>query len=56
MLNMIIEHFSRKAGPERFTVDSRKKGRMMPTELHYIDSWVSADLRICYQLSSTVSR
>jgi hypothetical protein len=26
---------------------------MMPAELHYIDSWVSADLRICYQLMET---
>jgi hypothetical protein len=26
---------------------------VVPTELHYIDSWVSEDLRICYQLMET---
>jgi len=31
-----------------------EKGRLLPAGLHYIDSWVSADLKVCYQLMETV--
>ncbi len=30
-----------------------ERGRMMPVGLTFIDSWISADLRTCYQLMST---
>jgi Protein of unknown function (DUF3303) len=53
MRYMVIEHFkSGKAGAiyRRFA----DKGRMAPEGLHYIDSWVSADLGVCFQLMETV--
>jgi Protein of unknown function (DUF3303) len=49
---MIIEHFKEGRAGEIYRRFA-EKGRMMPAELHYIDSWVSADLRICYQLMET---
>lgn len=30
-----------------------EKGRMIPVGLHYVESWVSADVRVCYQLMET---
>jgi hypothetical protein len=46
---MIIEHFRNgNPGPvyERF----RTRGRLAPEGLLYIDSWVTTDLRHCYQI------
>ena len=50
MLYMVIERF--KDAPaiyRRF----REKGRMMPEGLHYVSSWIDADLTVCYQLMRT---
>lgn len=49
MLFMCIEDFSgrdRKAIYRRF----RDKGRMAPSGLTFIESWVSADMRKCFVL------
>lgn len=49
VLYMIVEHFrDGKARPvyERF----RERGRLAPDGLQYVSSWVSADLRHCYQV------
>ena len=49
MRYMVIERFKDgKAGDiyRRFA----DKGRMMPAGLNYVDSWISADLKMCYQL------
>ena len=49
MLFMVIERFKNedaRAVYERFF----DKGRMLPDGLTYLDSWVTADLRLCYQL------
>lgn len=49
MRYMIVEHFRNgDPGPvyERF----RSRGRLAPPGLAYLDSWVTADLRQCYQL------
>ena len=49
MRYMIVEHFRNgDAAPvyERF----RSRGRLAPEGLTYIDSWVTADLRHCYQI------
>lgn len=54
MLYMIIETF--KDGPEAIYARFRDKGRMLPDGLEYIDSWVSEDLRVCYQIMSTEDR
>lgn len=49
MLYMIIERFrDGNAVPvyQRF----REKGRLAPDGLEYVNSWVSTDLKICYQV------
>ena len=49
MLYMIIERFrDGNAAPiyRRF----RDKGRLAPLGLEYVNSWVTADLRVCYQV------
>jgi hypothetical protein len=48
MLFMVIEHFQHDALAvyRRF----RDHGRQMPEELHFVGSWVSADLARCFQL------
>ena len=48
MLYMIIEHFKGDPAPvyRRF----RDKGRLAPDALRYVNSWVTSDLRRCYQL------
>jgi hypothetical protein len=49
MLFMVIEHFrdqDAKAVYRRF----REKGRMMPEGLHFVASWVAADLGRCFQV------
>jgi len=51
MRYMVIEKFKKGAGPvyERF----HECGRMMPLGLEYIDSWLSEDRLVCYQLMET---
>ena len=49
MLYMVIEHFREGVAPkiyERF----RQKGRMMPEGLEYVSSWISYDMKICWQI------
>lgn len=51
---MIIERFKDgkiKALYERFD----HLGRLLPEEVNYIDSWISQDLRCCYQLMEAPS-
>ncbi len=50
MLYMVIEHF--KDAPEIYR-RFREKGRMMPVGLDYVSSWISADMKVCYQLMQT---
>ena len=49
---MVIERF--KAGSSA-AVYSRfaEMGRMLPPDLHYLDSWLQADDTTCYQLMET---
>ena len=52
MLYMVIEHFREGAAPaiyQRF----QEKGRMMPEELKYVSSWISYDLKTCWQVMET---
>ena len=54
-LYMVIEHFKDgDAVPvyRRF----RDRGRLAPEGLAYVNSWVEADLRRCYQLMETEDR
>ena len=52
MLYMVIERFRDGAAPaiyRRF----HESGRMMPDGLEYVSSWISRDLKICWQLMQT---
>ena len=53
-LYLIIEHFPPDPKPiyERF----REKGRLAPQGLAYVNSWVSSDLKTCYQIMETADR
>ena len=46
---MIIERF-RGGDPRPVYERFGARGRMAPDGLHYVNSWVSEDLTICYQL------
>ena len=49
---MVIEHFA----PQNVTAiydRFRERGRMIPHGLHFVDSWLSADRRRCFQLMRT---
>jgi hypothetical protein len=49
---MVIERFrpnAMQAVYERFAT----RGRLLPAGLHYIDSWLSSEREVCYQLMET---
>jgi uncharacterized protein DUF3303 len=52
MLYMVIERFKEGAAPEIYR-RFRERGRMMPTGLEYVSSWVDLDFKICWQLMQT---
>ena len=49
MLYMILETF-RDAGARPVYRRFRERGRMAPDGLHYVASWVTQDLRRCFQI------
>lgn len=49
MLYMIIEHF-RNGDPLPVYRRFRDRGRLAPDGLRYVSSWVTHDLRRCYQV------
>jgi hypothetical protein len=48
-LYMIIERF-REGQADAVYARFRERGRMMPEGLSYVDSWVTDDRQVCYQL------
>jgi len=52
MLYMVVENFNPGAAPEIFR-RARKRGRMMPPGLEYVDSWVDQNYSKCFQLMRT---
>jgi Protein of unknown function (DUF3303) len=46
---MVVEHFRSGAAAEIYR-RVREGGRSLPEGLRYVDSWVRADLRGCFQL------
>jgi hypothetical protein len=49
MLFMVLEHF--RGGEARpVYARFRERGRLAPEGLRYVSSWVTADLRHCYQV------
>jgi hypothetical protein len=51
MLYMIIEHF-RDGDPVPVYRRFRDRGRLAPEHLQYVASWVTTDLKHCYQVMS----
>jgi uncharacterized protein DUF3303 len=49
MLYMVVEHF-RDGDPVPVYRRFREQGRLAPDGLRYVASWVTEDLRRCYQL------
>jgi hypothetical protein len=49
VLFMVVERFTPVAAAEIYR-RVREEGRSIPAGLRYVDSWVRADLRGCYQL------
>lgn len=52
MRYMVVERFKTPGAADVYRRFA-EKGRMMPDSLRYLDSWISADMRICYQLMET---
>jgi hypothetical protein len=52
MLYMVIEHF-RNGDPAPVYRRFREQGRLAPEGLRYVSSWVTRDLRHCYQVMET---
>lgn len=52
MLFMVVEDF-RGRDPKAVYRRFRDRGRMMPDGLHFLQSWVSADMGRCFQLMET---
>lgn len=50
MRYMVIERFKDVAAVYRRFAE---KGRQMPDGLRYVESWISADIKSCYQLMET---
>jgi hypothetical protein len=49
MLYMLVEHF-RDGDPRPVYARARERGRLLPNGLRYVTSWVSEDLRRCWQV------
>jgi hypothetical protein len=49
---MVIEKY--KVGKIKYVYRRfAEQGRLMSDDLHYVSSWISADLSICYQVMET---
>lgn len=55
MLFMIVEHF-RDGDPRPVYERFRKRGRLAPDGLRYVNSWVTSDLTRCYQVMECEER
>ena len=49
MLFMVVEKF-KNGNIRAIHARIREKGRMLPSGLRYVDSWVEANLQRCFQL------
>lgn len=55
MLYMIVEHF-RNGDPTPVYSRFREQGRLAPEGLKYVASWVTSDLKHCYQVMECEDR
>lgn len=49
---MVIERF-KDDGLDAVYARFRTEGRMLPDGLHYVDSWLSREAGVCFQLMET---
>jgi hypothetical protein len=49
MVFMVIEHFHPGRAPDVYR-RFRERGRMAPTDVRYVSSWVDLDFRRCFQV------
>jgi hypothetical protein len=49
MLFMVVEHYREGRAAEIYR-RADERGRMLPDGVDYVNSWVSLDLKRCYQL------
>jgi hypothetical protein len=54
-LYVVIERF-RNGDPKPVYRRFAERGRMAPEGLHYVSSWVTEDLTMCYQVMETAER
>lgn len=52
MLVMVVETF-RDGSPDRVGERFRERGRMLPEDVRYLESWMTAEGARCYQLMET---
>jgi hypothetical protein len=52
MLYMVVEKFKAGAAAEIYR-RARERGRLLPTGLEYVASWVACDYTTCFQLMRT---
>jgi len=55
MLFMIIEHF-KNGDPVPVYRRFRENGRLAPSDVRYVNSWVTPDLTTCYQVMESPDR
>lgn len=55
MLFMVVEGF-KDGDPAPVYHRFREQGRMLPDDVQYVNSWVSADLTMCFQLMEAPDR
>lgn len=54
MLYMIIEKFH--AGKVKMIYERvEEKGRLMPEDVRYVNSWITTDMKVCYQVMESSS-
>ncbi len=55
MLYVVVEHF-RNGDPGPVYARFRERGRLAPPGLTYVSSWVTDDLKHCYQIMECADR
>lgn len=55
MLYVVVEHF-RGGDPRPVYTRFHQRGRLAPAGLTYVSSWVTADLKHCYQVMECAER
>ena len=55
MTYMIIEHFHKDRIKEMYRRFD-EKGRMLPSGVNFINSWINEDVTVCYQVMESESK